>query len=60
LKDFLNCSYEIARALRDVGIFSIEDLAKEDPVHLADDADIRLKYVRSWIKKAKKSIKSKK
>ncbi|NVM01040.1 MAG: hypothetical protein HWN67_01775 [Candidatus Helarchaeota archaeon] len=60
LKDFLKCSYEVANTLRNVGIFSIEDLANEDPAQLADDADINLRYIKLWIKKAKKSIKSKK
>ncbi len=59
LKDSLNCSYEIAKTLRNVGILSLEDLTNEDPAQLADDAEIDLKYIKLWIKKAKKILKSK-
>ncbi|MFX1449761.1 MAG: helix-hairpin-helix domain-containing protein [Promethearchaeota archaeon] len=60
LKDFLKCSYENAKHLRNMGVFSIEDLANEDPKQLADDTEINLRYIKLWINRAKKEIRDKK
>ncbi|MHA1379237.1 MAG: helix-hairpin-helix domain-containing protein [Candidatus Helarchaeota archaeon] len=54
LKEFLNISYEQAKILRNVGVFSIDDLINEDPDQLAEDAGISVKYIKFWISKAKK------
>ena len=60
LKEILNSSYEQAKRLRNVGVFSIKDLVEEDPRQLADDSDISKNIIEFWIKKGKKYLKANK
>ena len=56
IKDFLAIPYEQAKILRNVGVFSIEDLVNEDPLQLADDSGIASYFINRWIKKAQKHL----
>jgi len=60
LKEILNISYQEAKLLRNVGVFSIEDLINEEPILLAEDTKISVNYIKFWIKKAKKYFATKK
>ncbi|MHC1592210.1 MAG: helix-hairpin-helix domain-containing protein [Candidatus Helarchaeales archaeon] len=53
LSEFLEIPEETAEKLRNVGVFSIKQLAEEDPQLLADDVQEPVKTVLKWIKKAR-------
>ena len=58
LKTILKIPYREAKILRNVGIFSINDLANEEPIQLSEDSGIHLYYISQWIKKARQRIKN--